>query len=373
MVRIPFLRPNLAKLESFERHLREMENNRLYSNFGPLNTLLEERIKADYFRGGGAVTTVNNATSGLILAMSLTKRPGARYAVMPSFTFAATPLAAIWAGLVPYFVDVRTEDFCMSEESLRQALDELGEAVAVVVPYAAFGFPMDLSPYERALREKVPVVVDAAASFGAGREGVSFGAGFPGIIVFSFHATKAFGIGEGGLVYSGVPELIRRVREAANFGFSTDKISRVHGLNAKLPEFAAAIGLATLDQFPEKMRRRREVYAWYRAELESRGLLEMKWAMQRQAGEVAHQFFPLLCPPGISNLAVARSLAEEGIDVRTYFSPPCHRQPAFEDFPRSALDNTEMLAARALSLPLWEEMTREQVAAVVSRLEQMNG
>jgi dTDP-4-amino-4,6-dideoxygalactose transaminase len=296
------------------------------------------------------------------------KKAGARYAIMPSFTFAATPLAAIWAGLEPFFIDVEIDTFAMQLESLQRALRELGEKVALVVPYATFGFPIDLEPYARLVCDGVPVVVDAAASFGATCAGTAFGEGFPGAIVFSFHATKAFGVGEGGLVYSGDEALIRRVKEAANFGFDSGKICTYHGLNAKLPEFAAAFGLATLDEFTEKKNLRMKIYEWYRAELESKGLLTQGWTMQRDLGEIAHQFFPLLCPPGISNLDVMRSMAGHGIDIRTYFCPPCHTQPAFGSFPRFELPHTEALSTRALSLPLWEEMSRDDVATVVSRL-----
>ena len=365
---IPFLRPNLVMLGKYEQYLRGMEESRCYSNFGPLNTLFEKRIRAECFNDRGALSTVNNATSGLILAMALMKRAGARYALMPSFTFAATPLAAIWAGLEPFFIDVEMDTFAMQQESLARALGELGDKIAVVVPYATFGFPIDLEPYTRLVREGIPVVVDAAASFGATCGGSAFGEDFPGAVVFSFHATKAFGIGEGGLVYSGDEELIRRLKEAANFGFDSAKICAFHGLNAKLPEFAAAIGLATLDEFAGKKNARMAIYEWYRAELEAAGLLNQGWTMQRDRGEIAHQFFPLLCPHGMSNLDIARSMAARGIDIRTYFSPPCHSQPAFECLPRYELTHTEALSTRALSLPLWEEMSREQVATVVSRL-----
>lgn len=262
MPKIPFLRPNLVPTEEFSGYLAGLEQNRIYSNFGPLNTRFEQRVLAEYFAGIGAVSTINNATTGLMLAISLAKRPGARYAVMPSFTFAATPLAAIWAGLKPYFVDVDPADFCLSLPELERTLNQLGDSVAVVVPYAAFGYPMDLTPYTGLVERGVPVVVDAAASFGTSFEGTSFGTSFPGSVVFSFHATKAFGIGEGGLVYSKDIQFIQRLREAANFGFGPDKIARQHGLNAKLPEISAAVALATLNRFAEKKRRRMAVHGW---------------------------------------------------------------------------------------------------------------
>lgn len=368
MPRIPFLRPNLVPLEEYAGYLRDLEQSRIYSNFGPLNTRLEQRVLAECFANTGAVSTVNNATSGLMLAIALARRPGGRYAVMPSFTFPATPLAAMWAGLEPYFVDVHPDDFCLYQPELQRALQKLGDAVAVVVPYAAYGFPMDLAPYAGLMERGVPVVVDAASSFGSSVGGTAFGTGFRGSIVYSFHATKAFAIGEGGLVYSADAGFIHRLREAANFGFGADKISRFCGLNAKLPEIAAAIGLATLDRFPEKKHRRMMVYQWYRSELEGRGLLQDGWTMQKPLGEIAHQYFPLFCPRGVSNQAVVKRLAARSIDLRTYFSPPCHEQPVFQGFERATLANTEMLAQRALSCPLWEEMTREQVSEVVAEL-----
>lgn len=368
MPKIPFLRPHLAPLEEYADYLASLEQSRFYTNYGPLNTRFEQRVLSEHFGGMGAVSTVNNATSGLILAIALSRKPGARYAVMPSFTFSATPLAAMWAGLEPFFVDMQPDDFCVSWPELERVLKQLGDSVAVVVPYAAFGYPMDLTPYQRLVERGVPVVVDAAASFGTTAGGSGFGTNFPGSVVFSLHATKAFGIGEGGLVYSKDSRFIDRLREAANFGFGPDKISHGPGLNAKLPEVSAAVALATLDRFEEKKRRRMAVHAWYREELESRGLLAWGWAIQKQLGERAHVYFPLLCPSGVSNQDILKRMTERGIDMRTYFSPPCHRQPAFEHFPGGELGTTEAIANRVLCCPIWEELTRENVSEVVAEL-----
>jgi len=365
---IPFLRPNLVRFEKYRHYLQSMDECRLYSNFGPLNSRLERRILDEHFDGLGSVCTVNNATTGLMLALSVSKRPRGRFAVMPSFTFAATPLAAMWAGLEPLFVDVRGDDFCISEASLDEALRRHGDEVAAVVPYAAFGQPLDLAPYESLARRGIPVVVDAAASFGATRDGAAFGSGFSGAAVYSFHATKAFGVGEGGLVYSADEALVARLRAAANFGFGPERISLQQGLNAKLPEILAAVGLAALDEFPQVKRRRIEIHRWYEEELARAAPAQRGWRMQRSNGEVAYQFFPLLAPPGVSNTAVVRALAAHGIELRTYFCPPCHTQPAFESCARLALPETEALARRALSLPLWNEMTRDNVASVVGGL-----
>ena len=106
----------------------------------------------------------------------------------------------MWCGLEPYFIDIRRDDWCMDESILTETLDRLGNQAACVVTYATFGTCLNLSRYEALHRSGMPVIIDAASSFGASSDGDYFGRGFSGPVVYSFHATKTFGIGEGGLV-----------------------------------------------------------------------------------------------------------------------------------------------------------------------------
>ncbi|MEK4482675.1 DegT/DnrJ/EryC1/StrS family aminotransferase [Paenibacillus sp. FSL R5-0876] len=92
MFEIPFLRPNLVKKEQFLTYYEKIEATRIYSNYGPLNDLFEERVITEMFGGTGSAVTVHNATVGLMVAISQSKRSKGKYAIMPSFTFAATPL-----------------------------------------------------------------------------------------------------------------------------------------------------------------------------------------------------------------------------------------------------------------------------------------
>lgn len=368
MTRIPFLRPCLVKKEAYLTYLSQIDESGLYSNYGPLNSLFESRVLAEYFDNQGALTTVNNATTGLMLAISLSRRPKGRYALMPSFTFAATPLAAIWCGLDPYFIDIRQDDWCMDEQLLDETLKELGDEVAIVVPYATFGTCLDLSCYRTLHDSGVPVVVDAAVSFGTMGDHGQFGKGFPGTVVFSFHATKPFGIGEGGLVYSGQPEFLAMIRQASNFGFSSNREAMLQGLNGKLSEYAAAIALATLDEFPRKIQARQTVHRWYALQFEEAGLFDRGWMMHKTRGQIAFQFVSALCPERQSNADLVKHLMQNLIESRTYFCPACHQQAQFLSFPRSPLPVTEKVSKRILSLPLWVEMRAEDVSKVVGTL-----
>ncbi|MGG0811222.1 aminotransferase class I/II-fold pyridoxal phosphate-dependent enzyme [Paenibacillus alvei] len=370
MYEIPFLRPNLVKKERLLSNFEKIEASRIYSNYGPLNHLFETRVIAQMFGGIGSAVTVHNATIGLMLAISQSKRSRGKYAVMPSFTFAATPLAAEWCGLEPYFLDIEPDDWQLNRAQLEETVERLGEQIAVVVPYATFGSAIELSIYDKLLQEGIPVVIDAAASFGTTvAEGAAqFGKGFGGAVVFSFHATKTFGVGEGGLVYSADQELIQRIRRAGNFGFSSSRESVMLGLNSKISEYTAAIALATLEGFHAVQERRKTIIGYYSRELQQQDLMQRGWSVQKIQGQVPLQFFSLLSPAPPGNREVIRQLASHSIEARTYFSPACHQQKQFQSYPHSDLGVTERIADRIISLPLWEEMDESAVRRIVKVL-----
>lgn len=364
---IPFLRPRLVALAEYASLIEQIDASRLYSNFGPLNTRFEQRVVEEQFDGVGAAATVCNATLGLMLAIQAVKRSG-RYAVMPSFTFAATPLAARWCGLEPYFVDVSADNWCIDPMSLKNALAHLGDAVAVVIPYATLGTALELAPYEALIRQGVPVVVDAAPGLGTRLGGTGFGVGFKGPIVYSLHATKTFGIGEGGLVYSGDTGVVAKVKSLSNFGFNVSRASTLPGLNAKLSEYGAAVALATLQGHSDRVESRHDLYEAYAGNFAQLGLLAAGWQFQTLRGDVAHQFVAVATPPGLTNTSVVAQLAGNSIEARTYFSPPCHVQPQFVDAPRAALTATDDLSRRIVSLPLWDDIGAQRIRHVCEAL-----
>ena len=183
--KIPFLRPNPPKLSELLDQLAEIEASNIYSNYGPVNTLLEQSLIRQLFAGSGACVTVCNATIGLMLAIRLalgvTPDKGRKYALMPSFTFAATAHAAIWAGLIPLLCDIESDTWLPAAAAEDELLEKYGDEIAVIVPYATFGNNLDLDRYGRLSKKyNIPVVVDAAASLGSSNDnGDSFGTGLP--------------------------------------------------------------------------------------------------------------------------------------------------------------------------------------------------
>jgi dTDP-4-amino-4,6-dideoxygalactose transaminase len=294
-------------------------------------------------------------------------RAGRRYALMPSFTFAAAALAADWAGLTPLFCDIAESDWAASEEAEEALIARHGDDIAVIVPYATFGNCIDLGRYERlSARTGIPVVVDAAASLGSlDASGKAFAAGCPFPVVFSMHATKTFSTGEGGVIHSTDLDLIRDLRVMGNFGFGAPRSVTTAGLNSKLSEIGALLALARLRELEGIVVHRENLARLYHASLPG-------WVFQEMRGvRCAYQFLPLLLPPEFEGRrdGILAELQENGVGAAAYFAPHVAEHPFFRLRAVSGdLTVTDRISKRILSLPIWDEMTSEMVATVCNTL-----
>src|SRR5580698_8316555 len=180
-MKIPMVRPAPPQLSLAVAELRSLEESGVFTNFGPVNTLFEREMLDRFFGDEGACMTVCNATIGLMLAIKevVGEKAHGKFALMPGFTFAAAAHAALWCGLTPLLCDIQPTSWAADMEAESAMLDRYAGRIAVVVPYATFGYPIDLEPYTRlSNRLGVPVVVDAAASLGTSdAQGRGFGSG----------------------------------------------------------------------------------------------------------------------------------------------------------------------------------------------------
>lgn len=364
------MRPNPPRLSRHTALLRAIENSGTFSNFGPVNTKFENDLRDQLFGGTGACMTVCNATIGLMLALrdaTQGKTARQRYALMPSFTFAATAQAALWCGLTPLLCDIDPTTWAPCAESEAALLRKYEGEIAVILPYATFGYDIDLARYKRLWQsEGVPVVVDAAASLGTvSADGQGFGAGFPGSVVFSMHATKSFAVGEGGVMYSADTELIGRLRAMANFGFGEPRTATMPGLNAKLTEVAALTAHLHLKDYERIVHHRAMLMQHYRSRL--------TW-MQFQAATThvqAHQFVPAMLPRAMApyRSETQHRLKRAGIGIATYFDPHLAEQPYIAaNSVAGDLRVTRDVAARMISLPLYDGMGADEVDEVCDEM-----
>lgn len=357
---------NPPRLSEHVADLQSVELSGLYSNYGPVNSRLERSLITSLFKEG-ACLTVCNATSGLMLAIrdviGESRATRRQFALMPSFTFAATAQAALWNGLTPLFCDIDPHTWLPSVQSEEELLARHKGEIAVVVPYATFGNNLDLPRYEQlSMRHNVPVVVDAAASLGSKDEyGRQFGAGFPWPVVFSMHATKVFAVGEGGIVYCADEDRIMRLRSMGSFGLEGPIGAVRIGLNAKLSEVAALAAQFQLERFASVLDRRERLAIRYLEELPD---------FQRQKVRGTHQskaFESVLLPERLRDKRpqVMAALSEKGIGCGTYFSPHLADHPYFRQHGCSGpLAITEDIAQRILTLPMFDTMSYAEVRTV---------
>ncbi|UZK67453.1 DegT/DnrJ/EryC1/StrS family aminotransferase [Sphingomonas sp. M1-B02] len=375
MGQLPLIAPRPPRLSEMGAGLRAIEERGIYSNGGPVVRGFEADATAKLFGGAGDCLAVGNATLGLMLAIRQAAGPRAgtgAYALIPSFTFAATAHAAEWAGLTPLLCDIDPEDWASSAAAEAEAFALHGEAIAVVVPYAAFGMGIDLARYRAYHARGVGVVIDAAASLGAlDAEGGQFGAGAPFAIVYSMHATKVFATAEGGLIHSGDAGLIDALRRMTNFGFAGGRSAEGPGINAKLPEILGLSAAAKLGEIEGVAAHRMTLDAAYR-EMLGGFAADKGFEFQNLRGSrPALQFQSLLLPRAFAGhrRAIIAMLAEQGIGAAHYFSPHLAEQPWFRAHSVfGALPVSDEVSGRILSLPVTDGMTVADVERVCGAL-----
>lgn len=357
--------PDLPSPSEVMPLLEEMHSNRWYSNFGPLVQRFERAMEAFLEQENGAcgfgVATFSSATTALELAIrALEFEPGTKVLV-PALTFPATALAVLNAGHEPVLIDVDAHTWELSPELAAKACAEA--TYGAVIPVAAYGRPIDGAGWA-AFQEQtgVRVLMDVAAALGQQpiEDTLTY--------CFSLHATKPFGVGEGGLLVTQDAQLIDRSKSLSNFGFSGPAgVIQRQGTNAKFGEYYAAMGLAQIDRWPELIERRREVMNLYQQQLNK---LDNRVGLQAGMGSYVPAVFPVYIKNGAEALIAA--LDAGGVQTRRWYLPPLYEHPAlkgtkgaFGDDP-SAFPVCEDLKQSLVGLPFHGFLSAEDIAKIIS-------
>lgn len=354
---VPAARPRLPSADALLPYLRRIDESRNYSNFGPLLTAFETRL-AERFEADTHVVTCVNGTQSLTLTLQALDLPNGSLVALPSYTFVATAHAVIAAGLAPWFLDVDAEDWMLHPETVRAALAAAPGPVSAVIAVAAFGAMPDLDGW-RALRDDtgLVVVLDAAAAFDQ-----AHAADIPTVV--SLHATKVVGIGEGGFLATLDADLAARVRQLTTFGFRGSRAAQVVATNAKLSEYAAAVGLAALDSWDA------DRLQYLRTGRLMRAAMTFLPQVRFQAGwgvQWVTSVCPVRLPDGLAG-GVEKALAAQDIATRRWWDRGCHANPAFAQCPRGDLSATDLLGRSVLGLPFAVDMDERQISRISSAL-----
>jgi dTDP-4-amino-4,6-dideoxygalactose transaminase len=337
------MKPLLPRYESIRNYIEMIDINRIYSNHGPLLIELENRYANFFGVTKSQVVCSANATLALLGACNLTDSESI---TVPSFTFPATIQAAIASHKKIVMKDIDSNSWMLPEDKMSN------ETRIVVLPFGAKG-QFELGSTKAVLR-----IIDAAASIG-NFEGKLNKIEENEVMIFSLHATKVLGIGEGAISIFGSNVIAAQFRSWINFGFSGTRNSTHLGINSKMSEMSAAYGLATLDGWQN------EKADWLHVNLMQREI-EKKLSISpyfSKPENVSPYWTVEFANESLRDLA-AKKLQLSGIDSRLWWEKGTHHMPAFKKFAIDAFPNTDAVAGRILGLPKYRDLTKADLELI---------
>lgn len=355
--------PLLPDLNKFRSVLQGVWDSRHVTNHGPLHKQFEDRLRTTL-----KVPTAmlfNNATIGLLSALKMFDiEPGSEVITTP-LTFAATPHAIAWNGLKPVFADVNEKTMTLDPESVRKAITSRTRAILAVHVY---GTVCDVEELQKIAHEyNLRLIYDAAHAFGVEVDGKGIGT-FGDASVFSFHATKLFNTIEGGAITTPSVNDASKIYMLRNFGIKNEEEVVDIGLNGKMNELQAAIGLLNLDIYRDEVQARsklREKYDNIFSSIEGIVIQHKQTGVSR-----SEQYYPIRIISDLSNASrdsVYENLKQKGIFARKYFHPICTDFVPYQGFPivtarRVAIVDT--IKTQILCLPFHSGVTDDHVTVI---------
>jgi len=352
-IRIPVMRPSLPSYNEVQPLLQSIDSSHIYSNRGPLTQALEIEYANYLGIDPSLIVAVGNATQALqgLVAISV---PDNWYC--PDYTFSASGLAVINAKKTLHLCDVDLDSWKIVTSNLRTISGSLG-----LLPVMPYGAEVCFTDYQ----EFTHVIIDAAASLGRVPPKVSEMKSNWGV-VYSLHATKVLGAGEGSIAVCGSHEMAKELRAWINFGFLDGRESRLPGTNAKMSEFNAAYGLTSLRRIDF------EKELWISSqEAVSQFANGKRWTTQVNAQPAFQPYWIAEFRNTEERNFVSQALSGLKIQTRCWWEKPLSKQPAFCNSKKIGDNhNSDLLASTHLGLPMYQGLNYEDVNFVVNSIEE---
>jgi len=360
---LPFAKPYLPAYGQVEEHFREIMASGMLTKGKYLEEY--EQDLATYLQVPHAIA-VSSCTMGLIL---LAKALGLKgEVIVPSFSFFATFHSLVWNGIKPVFVDCEPDTFTISLKAAQNAVTP--QTSGILVTYL-FGNPPDIEGLtELAKKNHLVLMFDAAHGFGAlyhGHKPGSFGEGE----VFSSSATKLLVTGEGGVVTCRDEKTARELRILREYGNAGDYDCAVAGLNARMTEFQAVLGIEGLKTLDQQSEMRNQLAERYIAGLSRIPGIDFQKICKNCRS--SYKDFAILIDRkkfGLSRDLLQKVLYPEGISAKAYFAPPGHLQKVYRRT-NLELEQTERISNNVLCLPFFTGMEASDLDKVVEAVERI--
>ena len=354
-------RPAVPDRQQLHQRVDQILDSGRFTNDGPLLQDFELKLKA--VTGTRHVVSVCNGTMALQVLAKASGLTGE--VIVPSLTFIATAHALQWIGLTPVFADVTSSSHTLDPASVERCITERTSAILGV---HLWGNPCDVDGLQQiADKHGLKLLFDASHAFGCTHAAVPIGS-LGDAETFSFHATKAMHAIEGGAIATDCDDLAERCRLMRNFGITDMTSIESAGINAKMNELCAAVGLTSLESFDTTLEDNRQRMNDYRNALQN--VPGISLVISESADRRNNQYVVVRVDAtvfGMSRDQLLNVLRAEGIFARSYFSPGCHNAEPYMHHQRHCpvdLPVTDHLLTELLQLPTGESVTQSDVQAI---------
>lgn len=345
--------PLIPDMPKYIDYLNDIFKSKYISNNGKHVQLLEKKLKSYLDVQNNSIFC--NGTTALMIALKSLNLNGS--IITTPFTFPATANAIAWNGLKPIFCDVDYETMNITPEAV---IKSINKSVSAILPVHVFGNPCDVYGFKGLAKHfNLKIIYDAAHAFTTKINNIGIG-NFGDITMFSFHPTKLFHTGEGGMLTYNDNSLDEPIKQLRNFGIKDDITGSIlPGINGKMNEIQAALGLCILDKIKEEIRKRKKIYTLYKNYLSGNSWIKILNMPKNILN--SYQYFPIR----IKNFRneVYEGLKRKKIFSRKYFYPLCSDFEHFKHI-RTKVPNAVKISEEILCLPFYGDLTSDDIERI---------
>lgn len=355
--------PILPNLDDFNEQLKDIWKSKWLTNHGIKHNELEEKVKKTLKVKN--LSLFNNGTIALLVALRAMDLPFGSEVITTPFTFAATPHCISWNGQKPVFCDIEPDTMCIDADKIESLITENTSAILGVHVY---GFPCNVKKIDKiAKKYNLKVIYDAAHAFSTEIDSKGIGT-FGDITMFSFHATKLYNTIEGGCLTYSNPELKERIYNLRNFGIrGEDEVTEI-GINGKMNELQAAIGLLNLNLYKKEQEKREILRKRYIVEISK--IKGIKIPQMPEGSTNSYQYFPIIIEQeySLSRNELYEKFKKHNIITRKYFYPLCSDYEPYKYLKSSRSINLQVankIKEKVLCLPFYGGLKQENFDTII--------
>lgn len=355
-------KPSLPDLDEFIPYLKEIWKNKILTNNGPFHQKFEAALSE--FLDVPYISLFANGTLALVTALQVLHITGE--VITTPYSFVATTHSLWWNNIKPVFVDIEPFFCNLDSEKLEAAITPKTTAI---LPVHVYGNPCNIERIQEiADIYGLKIIYDAAHAFGVTYKGQSI-SNFGDLSILSFHATKVFNTMEGGAIICHDAATKKRIDYLKNFGFAGETKVMAPGINSKMNEMQAALGLLQIKHHKENIASRKQISKIYRRELTNIKGIDL--LPETQDCEPNYGYFPIFVDEkkyGISRDNLYEKLKKNNIFSRRYFYPLISQFPMYKGLPSAKAENLPIatkVAKQVICLPIYPELPLETTKNII--------